>query len=352
MSLRFFRSRRTLRAATACVLLLLAATACSKGAREPSDAASVEAPAANPVTAPARAQAPVTRPAVPAETTPAAAPDPREAALAFFARHDAEGWHFPSRYHYNEWRHATGRRDRPHEITLGGKTARLSVGKESGIVILIDDLGNASWSLRRLKALGYPVNGAILPHTPLAKRAVEAIRANGGDPILHLPLEPLGFPGNDPGPGALFVTMPTETKARLFEGNWGHMPGLVGLNNHMGSRFTSDPASVAWLAGTLQGRRAFFVDSRTVAGSHAHATMIEHGVPSLGRTHFLDEKPTHEAVEASLREALAYARRNGFALAIGHPHRATMDVLEAAPALFREYGVKAVSLRKLFALDD
>jgi polysaccharide deacetylase 2 family uncharacterized protein YibQ len=108
---------------------------------------------------------------------------------------------------------------------------------------------------------------------------------------------------------------------------------------------------MAALAADLQLRTALFVDSRTVPRSHAHTQMIAHGIPSLGRTHFLDDVATEAAVEAQLRDAIAYAKSNGFALAIGHPNTATIKVLRRAQSLFQEAGVQAIPLRTLFVAD-
>ncbi len=275
------------------------------------------------------------------------------AILPYFARPGSDGgWHFPTPYHYQEWRLAAGlRRERPKEWPdAGGHPVPLSIDPVTApvVVILIDDLGNAGWALRRLAQLPYPVNGAILPHTPLVKRAAKAVAVTGGDVLLHLPLEPIGFPQDDPGAGALFVTMPTAARAARFAAAWRDVPGALGLNNHMGSRFTADGEAMGWLAGAVAGRGALFVDSRTVPRSQAQGRMLLHGVPALGRTHFLDETATDEAVSARLREAVAHARRHGAALAIGHPNRATVRVLEQAPDLFRAAGVRAVPLRALF----
>jgi polysaccharide deacetylase 2 family uncharacterized protein YibQ len=271
------------------------------------------------------------------------------AALPFFAKSiSAEAWQFPSGYHYHEWRTAVGLRTRPTELTVAGRKIRLGIAKPAPrIVILIDDLGHARWALQKLAGLGYPINGAILPHTPHARLAVELLRSTQGDAILHLPLEPMGYPRDDPGKGALLVTMPTESQRVILAANWASVPGVRGFNNHMGSRYTSDAVSMALLAVETQGQ-PFFVDSRTHPRSRAQAQMVLHGIPALGRTHFLDEENTDEAVSERLDEAIAYARRNGVALAIGHPNLSTLRVLAEAGPRLAAAGVTPVALTDIF----
>ena len=275
------------------------------------------------------------------------------AALPLFARPVSDGWHFPSRYHYHEWRHAVGLRQLPETLPdASGRKLRLSSGTgPPRLVLLIDDLGNSAWALRQIAALPFPVNGAILPHTPLTSRAARVIRETGGDVLLHLPLEPMDYPKHNPGSGALFVTMPTEQRVATLLESWNSIPDPVGLNNHMGSRYTADAGAMADIAAALADQSPIFVDSRTVPRSKAHAQMILHGIPSLGRTHFLDEEATVEHVSLRLEQAVASAQRQGAALAIGHPNRATLRVLAESETFFDEAGVEIVSLQDLFQLE-
>lgn len=275
------------------------------------------------------------------------------AALPFFARPVSAGWHFPTTFHYHEWRHAVGLRQRPDTLTdPSGRVLRLTRGSgRARLVILIDDLGNSSWSLHRIAELPFPVNGAILPYTPLASRAARTILATGGDVLLHQPLEPFDYPRHNPGQGALFVTMSTEQRVATLLDSWASVPDRIGLNNHMGSRYTADEAAMADIARALADQSPIFVDSRTVPRSKAHSQMILHGISSLGRTHFLDDVPNVEAIQDRLGQAISAAQSQGAALVIGHPNRATLQVLEEAEPLFREGGIEVVSLQDLFGLD-
>jgi polysaccharide deacetylase 2 family uncharacterized protein YibQ len=126
---------------------------------------------------------------------------------------------------------------------------------------------------------------------------------------------------------------------------------VVGINSHMGSRLTGDEAAMRRFARGLgaTGPDLFFVDSRTTPRSVAGRVLRASGIRVLERDVFLDHVPRPAAVRRQLERLLAVARRRGHALGIGHPHRATLDVLRAfSPA---RAGVKLVPVSALLALD-
>jgi polysaccharide deacetylase 2 family uncharacterized protein YibQ len=342
------------------LVLLLGALGCQRAVdhesasdaeAQPAAAARLVTGAAAPPVEPPDAPEPA-RPSIPLPEGRPGFVDPVAALPYFAAKLADDGYRFPSPYHYHEWRRAAGLRHRPTQITTPTQqvlSLEIAGPSKARVVLLIDDLGNASWALRRLAALPHPVNGAVLPHTPHAALATRSITSTGGDVLLHLPLEPRGYPQHDPGRGALFVTMPAEKQRAVLNDAWASVPGAVGLNNHMGSLFTGDAEAMASLAGQLQERDTFFIDSRTTPASRALGQMIRHGIPALGRTHFLDHDRSHEAIEARLEEAAAFARRNGVAVVIGHPNRSTLEVLEAWSGKWAETGVQPVALRDIFS---
>ena len=97
------------------------------------------------------------------------------------------------------------------------------------------------------------------------------------------------------------------------------VPNATGVNNHEGSRGTADPALMAELMPLLARRHLFFIDSRTTAATVAYDAAIRAGVPAASRNVFLDDTENPAAVRAQLDLAVQDARRNGSAIAIGHP---------------------------------
>jgi hypothetical protein len=125
------------------------------------------------------------------------------------------------------------------------------------------------------------------------------------------------------------------------------VPGAVGVNNHMGSRLSADRASMAAILGVIGERGLYFLDSRTSAESVAFAAARELDIPAAERQVFLDPDPRAEAVRYQFRRLLAAARERGAAIAIGHPHPATLAVLEEEVPLALEHGYRFVPVSYL-----
>lgn len=194
------------------------------------------------------------------------------------------------------------------------------------IAIVIDDLGLDSARGRRTEDLPAPLTLAFLPYAPKVAEKARAARAKGHEILVHMPMEPLGAQA-DSGPVTLKESMSPEDFRRLLESNLDALDGYVGINNHMGSRLTSDAGAMALVMEALAARGLLFLDSRTTPETVAERTAQAHGVPSLARDVFLDDDPSPAAVRESLRRLEETARRKGSAVAIGHPKDATLDAL-------------------------
>jgi uncharacterized protein len=193
------------------------------------------------------------------------------------------------------------------------------------IAIVIDDLGDDVPATRRAIALPGAVSLAFLPYpdaTPNLAR--EALRA-GHQILVHMPMEPDGT--NDPGPNALRADLDAAEIDRRLQWSLARVPGFSGINNHEGSKFTADRAALIPVIEALADRHVFFLDSRTTPDSAVVSLSRVFGVASAGRDIFLDDVQTPGAIEASLAQAEVLAKRDGVAIAIGHPHGTTLDAL-------------------------
>ncbi|PID81109.1 hypothetical protein CSB20_04025 [bacterium DOLZORAL124_64_63] len=171
--------------------------------------------------------------------------------------------------------------------------------------------------------------------------------------ILHLPMQPQGYPDTNPGADPLLVGMDAEAIGRILARDLKNVPGVRGLNNHMGSAATSDKATMQALMGLLREKGLFFLDSLTSSRSVAYATAREMGVPALRNRIFLDyDSENEETIAANLAVAVRTARARGFAVIIGHPHPATARVLTRRVPQLLEEGVVFVTASEMLALMD
>lgn len=195
------------------------------------------------------------------------------------------------------------------------------------IAILIDDMGDNRPLGERALALNGAVSYAFLPHTAHAPDMARTAKELGRDVLLHAPMESeasLQLMGK----GALTTSMSEEELRTQLRANLQSIPYVQGFNNHMGSVLTRDRQRMQWLFEEVKGSPLFFVDSRTTAESVALPEARRLGVPSVGRDIFLDHEESAEAVERQFERLLKIARERGYALAIGHPKRNTLAVLE------------------------
>ncbi|MFA7592568.1 MAG: divergent polysaccharide deacetylase family protein [Thiohalobacteraceae bacterium] len=212
------------------------------------------------------------------------------------------------------------------------------------IAIIIDDMGTRLDAGRRVIGLPGPVTCAFLPYAPHTAALARQAHRRDKEVMLHLPMATVEDRPLDQ--GGLTLDMTEEELHATLAADLARVPYAVGVNNHMGSLLTRHPGHMLWLMRALQRREGmFFVDSRTTRHTVAQLLAYENAIPSVSRDVFLDAEPTPEGVRREFQRLLGLARRNGSALAIGHPHAATLELLEQE--LPRLEGVRLVPISRL-----
>ncbi|MEP6800287.1 MAG: divergent polysaccharide deacetylase family protein [Acidobacteriota bacterium] len=215
------------------------------------------------------------------------------------------------------------------------------------IAILIDDLGNDTAAVDRIAGWRFAVSAAVLPGLPASENTARALERSGKQVLLHLPMEPRGFPGVRPGPGVVLRSQSDEEIASTLRSDLETVPGAVGVNNHMGSAATADMRVMRAVAGVLAARGLFFVDSRTTGATVALEAAREARIRSASRRVFLDDVQKEGAIEESLTELIAHAKTDGSAIAIGHPYATTLTVLDRELPKLSARGVRLVKISEL-----
>jgi polysaccharide deacetylase 2 family uncharacterized protein YibQ len=193
------------------------------------------------------------------------------------------------------------------------------------VAIVIDDLGLDRARTARLASLPGPLTLSFLSYAPDIDGQSREARARGHEILLHMPMEPEGR--DDPGPGALRMSLSDDDIRARTAAALDRLPLALGLNNHMGSRFTRDPRALRPVLEELAGRGLLFLDSRTSGASVGFDLARRLGVAAAGRDVFLDNEIDARAIRTQLAELERVAARRGAAVAIGHPHEATIDAL-------------------------
>ena len=208
------------------------------------------------------------------------------------------------------------------------------------IAICIDDLGEDIAGTDKAMTLPREVALSFLPYPDTTAFLAKAASKRGHMILAHVPMQ--AFSARDPGPMALKPGMDASEIARRLAWNIDRVPGIAGINNHEGSRFTADAAGLAPVMAMLKARGLFFLDSKTSGASQGEFAARAAGVATAGRDIFLDDDQSEASVKMQLDALAREARRTGVAIAIGHPHDATLRLLAAW--LAQDHGVTLVPL--------
>ncbi len=206
----------------------------------------------------------------------------------------------------------------------------LPASRTGKLAVVLDDAGNSLEVLPVIDALPEAVAVAVLPNAPASAATAQALRQRGREVLLHMPMEPNGNGGAGPGEGALHVGMGEEEVAQRLAAALKVVGPVAGVNNHMGSRATSDEALMNAFAQAMKGRNLYFLDSKTTPASVAEQVLHGQGIRTLHRDTFLDVVVEEAAIRSALATAVSLARAHGRAVAIGHVHPLTLRVLAAS----------------------
>lgn len=197
------------------------------------------------------------------------------------------------------------------------RTSERPVPKSKGVLVfVIDDAGHNEWQLTPFLDLPGPVTIAVLPGLPYTVKAGEMVKTAGKELILHQPMEALG--GLDPGPGAIRADMDDETIRSILRRNLAELPGVVGMNNHMGSKATADVRVMSTVLDEVSNKGLYFLDSLTIGDSVVHSVASLMRQHTWERTVFLDNTPDKASILHYIEEGTKVAEKRGYAVMIGH----------------------------------
>jgi len=215
-------------------------------------------------------------------------------------------------------------------LGMRGKALKRGAGKESlpKVAIIIDDVGFDGEIARAFQELKPPVTLSVLPTAPLAQTIAREAMAKGVEVLLHLPMEPKEGNGFSLGSEILLDRMGEEEFLKTLRDHLNRIPGIKGVNNHMGSLLSEKEEKMGLIFRELKERRLFYVDSRTTPHTVACRVAAEVKVPAVSRSVFLDHELSQEAMKVQWDRLLEMAGQHGQAVGIAHPHRETLAFLK------------------------
>jgi uncharacterized protein len=210
------------------------------------------------------------------------------------------------------------------------------------LALIIDDGGYNTDQFKKMLGVGRPMTFAILPNTPHGKESALMAHRAGCEVMLHLPMEPKAEETYSLERDTVLTGMKPAEIQRILRHDLEQIPFVRGVNNHMGSKATEDPKVMQVLMAALKKEKLYFIDSRTSPQSLGPEAAREAGVAFWQNDRFLDREENLEKIKKAARSAMRKAKKEGKAVAIGHPHPLTARAIrEMIPELEKE-GIRLV----------
>ncbi len=232
-----------------------------------------------------------------------------------------------------------------HQLTfLSSLPSHLKTALHPKVAIVIDDLGGEDKISQELLRWDLPITFSILPFAPFSKTLAGEAHRKGKEVILHLPMEPRGYPQTRPGEGVLLEEMNERRLLHQLSKDIEAVPYIIGVSNHMGSRLMEDPEKMKIVFSELKRRGLFFLDSRTTPQTIGLQVAQSVGLKATERSIFIDHSSTEEDIKQQLEQLIQLSLSKGKAIGIGHPHPSTLKLLKEMVPKMKEKGIEIVPL--------
>lgn len=213
------------------------------------------------------------------------------------------------------------------------------------LAVVIDDAGRDLESQHVYESLGIPLTLAVMPNQVHTRDAALSWHAHGLPVILHQPMESVSGIGMES--KVILTSMGDEEIRSLLKSSLSQVPEAVGINNHQGSKATTDRHTMDVVMNELHHRHLFFFDSRTNSTTAADAAATSYGVPYVRNDLFVDNEADVAAISAMIREAAKRAQKYGTYVIIGHCRPKTAEAFRQMVPQLEKEGIQFVYVSSL-----
>jgi polysaccharide deacetylase 2 family uncharacterized protein YibQ len=210
------------------------------------------------------------------------------------------------------------------------KPKSVTVSNLPRVAIIVDDIGYDQIMAEKFLDLDVVVTFSMLPFSPFQRKIVETAHRKGIETMLHIPMEPNEYPKIALGPGGLLTSMSPNKLIDQLNKALDDVSYIKGVNNHMGSKMTTNSEQMNQVFSVLKKRGLFFIDSRTSQHTLCESSARLFQVPFSKRDVFIDHIQDPEFIRNQLKELVRIAKQNGEAVGICHPHPETLEALRNA----------------------
>lgn len=225
---------------------------------------------------------------------------------------------------FGEFKYDEGdKEEKPKEETLP-----VDENNKAKIAIVIDDMGISPLYTNEILSLEAPITASFLTYGNAKKEVAKKAQKKGFEIMLHVPMMPHIQASLAP------VTLDTEMSDDEIKEKFAEMLKrydgikILGINNHMGSKFTEDEHAMSLIMAELKEKGLYFLDSKTTPKSVGKKVAEEFEVPYIARDVFLDNENDYKYIMGQLLVLEQIAGKKGFVVAIGHPKSETYKALK------------------------
>jgi len=213
------------------------------------------------------------------------------------------------------------------------------------IAIIIDDIGYRKTDFSAL-ALSGQFTYSVVPYAPFTQKMAQLAHNSNREVMGHIPMEALNN-NHLLGKGALRLSMNEQQTRAQVRDILANIPFISGINNHMGSHFTTKFENLSWMMDELAKKDLYFLDSKTTVYSMAERAAVKYGVPTGHRHIFLDNNLDSEYLNQQFNKLIAIAKKHNHAVAIAHPHPQSIAFLQGKAEYLKSIGIDLVPVSNL-----
>ena len=213
------------------------------------------------------------------------------------------------------------------------------------IAILLGGMGlNEKLTAQAVKDLPADITFAFAPYGNRLQEQVNAARHEGHEVFLQVPLEPIGFPANNPGPKTLTGDAAEAENLDALRWHMSRFTGYAGVVNYMGSRYLSMPKAIKPLLKELKQRGVLFLEDGSMALSATENTAKSMSMPIKRAQVVIDSDPNPQAIIAQLTLLEEQATGTGFAVGTGTGLEVTINTVREWAKAAAERGIILVPI--------
>ncbi|MCW2244695.1 polysaccharide deacetylase 2 family uncharacterized protein YibQ [Azospirillum fermentarium] len=215
--------------------------------------------------------------------------------------------------------------------------------KRPRIAIVIADMGlSGVTTMNGLQKLPAAVTLSFVPYAERLDSWIERARTKGHEVMMSIPMEPVSFPRDDPGPNALLSGMSLDRLIERLNTSLGKGIGYVGITTTTGSKFTTKAEVMTPVIDAVKQRGLLFLDAK-VAPRSVGASMAEAaGVPRAWVDKVIDRDLARGSIDDQLKELETIARTQGAAVGLGFPYPSTIERINLWVTGLQDRGIALV----------